>query len=155
MASKQEHIDKIIHNLELLGEINSVSGDYFDWRITLIYYSIVHLVDAFLDQHGPGDHPRNHDERKRMIGGGKVPVPIKTKYIQLESISKLSRYISNDPADHNASFGNTDMYLFKAMELAQEIITDLTSRLSVTIPITVVKSQELTKNNRLAHFKAK
>jgi hypothetical protein len=41
------------------------AATYADWLVTVYYYLIIHLVEAFLEVHG--DHSRGHDHRESLI----------------------------------------------------------------------------------------
>jgi len=67
----RKHLQQAEHNESFLDCITKHSPkNYFDWKITVIFYIAVHYVDAYLVSHGIIVH--DHNERNNQIewGGG-------------------------------------------------------------------------------------
>ena len=62
----EEHVAKARHNEEFLDQCDLPNSDFLDWAVTVISYSALHYVDAFL-AHNFGAHPKDHRERSSHI----------------------------------------------------------------------------------------
>lgn len=88
MGSKVQHEELYIKNKKL-SESNLISKpENRDWKITMRFYSILHLMDS---QYASNIHPYDHKERRKIIeeqlGSG-----IYSVYKVLEKLSQKSRY---------------------------------------------------------------
>lgn len=43
----------------------SESSQYPDWEITALFYSVIHIIDEYLES--VGKKPRNHGERRALV----------------------------------------------------------------------------------------
>lgn len=43
----------------------SASSQYLDWEITILFYSVLHVIDEYLES--VGENPHSHHERKKMV----------------------------------------------------------------------------------------
>jgi len=94
---------KAKYNLEVSTHLKANTA-YTDWAVTALYYSALHLVDAFLD--GQEDlakderHPRKHSANATPGNGGRgrnqlvqaLLKPVRKEYRSLEEASRRSRY---------------------------------------------------------------
>jgi hypothetical protein len=88
MPSREEHIDKSEHNDRLSQDL--AGGPYLDWAVTAMFYSTLHLVDAFLAIRST--HPESHEERGRLIRTYTQLQRRRMDYRELEERSKDARY---------------------------------------------------------------
>lgn len=65
MPSKDDHVAQADRNINLCGEMRE-RGE-FEWAVTTMFYSAVHLMDAWLAVGGKPPHPENHLVRERAI----------------------------------------------------------------------------------------
>ena len=83
-AEKNEKISQAIANL-------AVTESVTDWEITMLFYSALHFVDAFLD-HSRDIHPDTHKHRKHLISTVTQLRPISKQYMDLYERSLDARY---------------------------------------------------------------
>lgn len=89
MPNQREHNRQYQHNRSLLltetFDLNSTS--YYDWVITIAFYSALHLVDRELAAYW---HPRKHKDRELILT--KTLKHIAPEYKTLEIQSRRARY---------------------------------------------------------------
>ena len=85
-------------------EVNSKLTNYWDWQVTICYYSAVHTINAFLAEKADL-HYRTHEDVKNAINPYnplsiyKLSVDVYLSYTKLEGLSRRSRYLCHhDPA---------------------------------------------------------
>lgn len=89
MGSKLEHLELYNRNKKLANSDLISKDENRDWKITIIYYSILHLLDSKLADFSI--HPLDHTERKELIKYG-ISKNIYYTYMTLENLSRQSRY---------------------------------------------------------------
>ena len=93
MPPKDDHLAQALKNERLSGHIRALESDenFADWQVTTLFYSALHLVDAFL-----GDtlnrHPESHRDRGQFVVKLADLKPIAGQYLNLESRSRDARY---------------------------------------------------------------
>jgi len=97
----QEHLQQARHNEELAYQLSSPPLEAYDWAITVLFYGVLHFVDAYLLQrHGimPKGHTAGWDRRtgQRIPGRNdyvRQHLPqIASAYQFLYSASRRARY---------------------------------------------------------------
>jgi hypothetical protein len=108
----QEHLDQARHNEDLAQKLGSRPLEAYDWAITVLFYSLLHFVDAYLlDRHNltPGGHTAMWKKGQRLPGRNDLVrqyLPqIYNEYKILYDASRLARYegayrSSNSAGDH-------------------------------------------------------
>jgi len=48
LAQFDEHIQQANHNLQFLSFANQAGSAYYDWQVTICFYTALHLVNAHL-----------------------------------------------------------------------------------------------------------
>lgn len=103
MPECKYHLAKSAYNLEVSTHLKETTT-YVDWAATSLFYSALHLVDAFLDGEVdlPKDerHPRKHSANADEGNGGRgrnqlvqaLMKPIRKEYRSLEEASRRARY---------------------------------------------------------------
>lgn len=99
-----EHISKADNNLEFLNSFYNEESEYYDWIITILFYSALHYIEAYfaLRTHIGGtemqstDGEANHSVRKNLVRRF-----LKSHYHKYKTLYQLSieaRYtnLSND-----------------------------------------------------------
>jgi hypothetical protein len=93
MGTVEQHITQWKHNRKCAQGVDCV---YRDWQITIIFYTALHAVDAALK------HLKipvsNHEGRNEAVRTNASLASIRTKYLDLYRISKVTRYDA-DPDD--------------------------------------------------------
>ena len=78
------------HNKDFLDKMSKdYDSNYFDWKITTLFYIILHYADALLA--GRGHHPGGHPKREAMLEGI-MPDREYRLYLRLWNASVDSRY---------------------------------------------------------------
>ena len=94
MPSRANHLAQADSN-ERLSRAIAESGVFperaTDWEVTMLFYSALHLVDAFLDQ-AQGIHPVSHRNREWYVSNSTQLRPIVRNYIDLYERSLDARY---------------------------------------------------------------
>ncbi len=88
MPTWNEHLQKALHNEELLAFLATASPVYADWQIVLLFYTCLHYADGALAQWHI--HPLSHVERTNAV---QVRFPtIFLEYRVLRDLSQEARY---------------------------------------------------------------
>lgn len=130
MAAFDEHIRQVLRNLNFLKETNFKNPSFWDWQVTIAYYTAVHIVNAHLAQVA-NLHYRTHEDVKNAINPfsplalGKVNNDIYLAYTKLENLSRRSRYLCHDdPKQFNETAHLTfDKHFAKAIRHLDKIIS--------------------------------
>jgi HEPN domain-containing protein len=91
------HLKLAKHNIFFYNDLcESFSEDYFDWKITVLFYTSLHLIEALAESKSI-DLGRTHRERELSINPSKSgSMPVKThiyqKYMYLKEFSEDCRY---------------------------------------------------------------
>lgn len=122
MASFDDHITQAKRNIEFLGSVNKTYTSYWDWQTTIAYYTAVHLVNAHIASKA-NLHYRTHEEVSIVLNPFNklspcaLPEGIYTAYINLQWLSRRSRYLINDKRGGNDAdaFFTSDRHFSKAI----------------------------------------
>jgi uncharacterized protein (UPF0332 family) len=97
----QGHLRQARHNEALASQLGSPPIEAYDWAITILFYSVLHFVDAYLlQQHGivPRGHSATLNRRTGQRNPGRndyvnqhLPL-ISSAYRILYDTSRLARY---------------------------------------------------------------
>lgn len=103
MPERKYHLAKVKYNLDVSAHLKDTTK-FTDWAVTALFYSALHLIDAYLDgEHAlPKDerHPRKHSANAAAGNGGRgrnqlvqalLPA-IRKEYRSLEEASRRARY---------------------------------------------------------------
>ena len=94
MPNEARHLSQAEKNERLSHAIASLSAQsepFTDWEVTSLFYSALHLVDAFFD-HSQGYHPKGHQDRAFLISKATQLRSISVKYLDLYQRSLDARY---------------------------------------------------------------
>lgn len=110
MPSEQQHTEKYKHNQKILS--NSLfDSNYNDWKITVIFYSAVHIIETFLSK--VKVHTSSHKERHKAVRQYRVLREIADEYQTLYMLSIQARY---DCVKFNDKTINDALKLLKKIE---------------------------------------
>lgn len=159
MASFEEHIQKAKSNLKFLEDTNSKNQSYWDWQVTTIFYTAVHVVNAHLAQIG-NLHYRTHEDVKNAINPhrplaiGAVSEQIYLCYTKLEGLSRRSRYLCHDNPDNQTIVGQLtqDRHFTKAIRKLDPILEFFSNKYSLSLSKIKVQSPELSSRENLKFF---
>ena len=77
------------HNRDLYEVLDR--AQYPDWAITALFYAVLQLVDAALEEE-LGVRPSNHETRRAYVARCTVTRRIAAEYGQLKWLSEMARY---------------------------------------------------------------
>jgi hypothetical protein len=143
MPSFNEHVDQCAANLQFLSNINSTFPSELNWKVTLVYYSALHLLHAHEDKE-QGLHPMNHVDLKGFLVSN-LPNPVYDSYEKLENQSRASRYDCRSM---------TEKTLAKALDRLDDIVSFFKTKYNTTplsCPDIYISDKKYVKN--LIHFK--
>lgn len=92
MKDWEKHYQQYEHNYELylvLDEDRKLKRKFIDWQITLLFYSILHLIDGYLLREY-GVFTKNHKDRRDKIS--RFISKVRTDYSTLYKYCEESRY---------------------------------------------------------------
>lgn len=89
MPDVAEHIAQAHHNERFFATIDP--AQYSDWAVTVLFYSALHYIDAYLATTGYLD-PGTHPERLRLIRSNAVTRAVYREYSRLKNYSENARY---------------------------------------------------------------
>jgi len=101
MASFSEHLVKAKSNLTFLERVCKNEPSYWDWKVTISFYSAVHLINSHIAQKA-GLHYRSHEQVIAAINPNETMSVCKLKedeylaYVKLRNLSRRSRYLVSD-----------------------------------------------------------
>lgn len=88
MPSQSAHLIQASHNKNLLEDFDLLHTEFIDWVVTVLFYSAVHYVEAFLAE--ISIHCTNHPYRERQVSN--LLPDIYDSYNDLKNDSIESRY---------------------------------------------------------------
>jgi hypothetical protein len=83
-----DHLTVVAHNE---GVIDKLDADDGDWIMTLLFYTALHLVDAYM-QPSLGACPSNHGERDDFMRRFGALRAARSRYRELRDYSRDARY---------------------------------------------------------------
>lgn len=89
MSSADDHIKQYEKNKALAQNSIFQDNKYNDWKITIIFYATMHLLDSTYPQYFTHN---THEVRKNFLGRTMPYKNIVDEYIELENLSRRSRY---------------------------------------------------------------
>lgn len=89
MPSKEKHIKQYKKNKELSNTELLSKDENRDWKITLLFYAGVHLIDSY---YADSYHPQTHTTRKNYLHRVSTYRDILDDYENLEMLSRKARY---------------------------------------------------------------
>jgi len=90
MPNKNKHLQQIQSNKDFFEKIrDDYDTKFFDWKITTLFYTILHYAEALCSNRG--SHSRDHREREEKLEKI-LPNSELRLYRRLKNESKASRY---------------------------------------------------------------
>ncbi|MBI6040211.1 hypothetical protein [Clostridium perfringens] len=90
MADKESHLRQYRKNKNLANSDLLASKIYRDWKVTVIFYATMHLMDSTYSDIYPKHN--THEKRKNFIGRTLPYKNVIDEYTELENLSRRSRY---------------------------------------------------------------
>ncbi len=132
-ASRFEaHLRQANSNLTFLASINKMEPDRYDWQVTVAFYAALHVVNAWLCDHGI--HYRSHHEVKAAINPyngriTKVPHAVYQDYQTLFRLSRRARYLIDEQISDETQVAHTsDKHFGKAIRRLDQLLSHFGSR---------------------------
>ena len=156
MATFQEHIEQVKHNLRVLEKINECVPNSWDWQVTVSFYCSVHLVNAHLAKFSL--QYRTHEDVKHALNPkvqlsvSKIPDEQYIAYMSLVKLSRRSRYLvkANDITAPNASKAY-EIHFSKTLRHLENLLTFFSDKYGVVFTPISVRCQNI-KQDELNHF---
>ena len=112
-----------------LEKINEHCKEFYDWQVTVCFYSCLHFVNAHLSAYNL--QYRKHKDVKDALNPysfspAKLPEEEYTSYISLQSLSRRSRYLVNEKdgnLKNNNAFFTYDKHLQKSLKHLDKLAT--------------------------------
>ena len=89
MPARDDHINQARHNVRFYTTIDKFT--FKDWAATVLFYTALHYIDAFLDQIR-NIHPITHKSRDKLLATVTELRPIFPAYSALKNASFNARY---------------------------------------------------------------
>lgn len=90
MPTLMQHAVKAKHNETFFRGFDLDATPYLDWVVVAVFYTALHLVEAFAATRG--EHPDSHVERDRFIWVSSELQPILAHYFHLKNDAEDARY---------------------------------------------------------------
>ena len=159
MALFDEHIAQAMSNFRFLETVNRNVTNYYDWQVTVCFYSALHLVNAHLTkhslqyrQHKDVNHALNPEV---AVSVSKLPMDEYEAYIGLQRLSRRSRYLVNEK-DGNVStekgFFTYEVHLGRAIRNLDKLMIYFDTKYSLSLPSISINCAELRTQDKLKHF---
>jgi len=161
MANFADHVSHAKHNLEFLSGINHSHNGYFDWQVTVSYYTALHLINSHIAKQS-NMHFRTHYDTKNAINpfgsfvNTRLPENIYTSYIKLEILSRRARYLVKDKENaipDEIAHITYDNHFTKAIRNLDIILSYFSRIYSITFTATPIYCVSLSEGTPLNNFK--
>lgn len=90
MPSKNDHIDQYKKNKELAQEKLLCENKHNDWKVTILYYAVIHVIESSYAQNNI--HFTSHFSRNKFLNSSRRHADIIDMYDNLEMLSRRARY---------------------------------------------------------------
>lgn len=92
MPKKEVHLELVDHNKDFVTFIEKNNGipPFQDWGVTVLFYTALHQVHAFLAERGK--HPETHGEINLYLQRERIDLDIRLEYTRLRNLSEQARY---------------------------------------------------------------
>ena len=90
MPQREQHLTRATENEALALGLNRKSGVCIDWAITMLFYSALHWIDAYLA--GKNFHPATHQIRDDEVENNGSLSAVFNDYRRLKDLSRAARY---------------------------------------------------------------
>lgn len=106
MAALRDHIAKSKHNEDFYDKVKENLNSFIDWQIISLFYSLVHLVEAYA--HKMGISLYGHKKRNRFVN--RLLTNVSSEYHVLYSRSVIVRYRDCTNCNHLKNELNNILY---------------------------------------------
>lgn len=162
MALFDEHIAQATSNLKFLEAVDQNIKNYYDWQVTVCFYTAVHLVNAHLSkhalqyrQHKDVNHALNPEV---AVSVSKLPFDEYAAYMGLQRLSRRSRYLVNEKDGKISSekgFFTYEVHLGRAIRNLDRLISYFSEKYNLSLPAVTFTCSELSAADDLRHIHIK
>jgi len=146
MATFSDHIAQAKHNNGFCEFICKNSDAFYDWRVTVNFYTCIHLINAHL-AYIEDAHYRRHSDVEDAInpynkGTCSLPKEIFLSYKKLHNLSRRSRYLINEKmSNHEECVHHTsENHYKKSVNRLSEIASFFEEKYKISIIHKVAQS---------------
>lgn len=159
MPQFDQHVNQTTHNLKFLEQVNQNGNNYFDWQVTICFYTALHLINAHLSlfnmqyrKHVDVKDAINPKNASSVSNGSALPDNEYLAYTKLQSLSRRSRYLVNEK-DGNLNSGEAfityNVHLCKSLKHLNTIINFFSKKYDVKISAIKVKCEGIKSGDLL------
>lgn len=142
LEAEHPHIKKVIHNLNVISQLEAQGSPYRDWQITLCFYSALHLTRYHLQASANYTCTTHEDAKDRLHWQNTMPFSRMDKepyqaYADLEGFSRRARYIPEiSPETFEKDY-------IRAIQRLDKVMHYFDSKYSLSLPKTQIKCPRL------------
>lgn len=101
MGTFSEHLNPSQSNLQFLSKISSSTDNFWDWQVTVCFYSALHLINAHIVNKTQSNYLTHKDVEavlnpNNLLSVARLDIPNYIAYIKLLELSRRSRYLLNE-----------------------------------------------------------
>lgn len=159
MPSFNEHITQAKRNLDFLYLTNSKNNNFWDWQVTICFYTSLHLVNAHIANIA-NLHYRKHEEVNvainpySAVSPCKLPENVYLSYMKLQGLSRRARYLIHEDYTNKSSSNHFtyDKHLSKAIRHLDVLLNYMTISYKVVFSTQLINCLEF-KDTDTKYFK--
>lgn len=108
MSTFNEHITQAKSNLVFLRLTNTQNNAFWDWQVTICFYTGLHLINAHIAKVA-NMHYRKHEEVNTAINPFaslspcKLPENVFLAYMKLQGLSRRARYLIHEDKENKST----------------------------------------------------
>lgn len=106
--SKTQHAQKAQRNQEFSEKIGELSSPYYEWQVTVIFYTALHYLQAYFSDKTKY-YPQTHEERDGLILKTTPLTPIYDNYRELKQLSLRCRYMCWSTNEHDVTIAKKNL----------------------------------------------
>ena len=157
MALFDEHLAQAKKNLQFLEVVNQSVQNYYDWQVTICFYTALHIVNAHLS-HNSLQYRQHKDVNyalnPHVVGSiSKLPEDEYDAYMGLQRLSRRSRYLVNEK-DGNVTNPNAfftyEKHLARAVRNLDKILVYFNQKYNLNLKSISFSCAELRKEEKFS-----
>jgi len=161
LANYDAHLNQAVKNIGILEKVNSGIAESWDWQVTIVFYSSLHLANAHIAK-TINEHYRTHAKVSEALNPYVTTNPSKFEedaylaYLSLQNLSRRSRYLCNDKdpkQNPEAAHFTSDKQLAKAIRDLEMILIYFNKIYGITFNPSVINCPRI-KADKLKYFSA-
>ncbi|MFP4604838.1 MAG: hypothetical protein ACLFNJ_05645 [Bacteroidales bacterium] len=122
---------------------NTTVTNYWDWQVTIVFYSALHLIDAHVT-YKTNQHYRSHDAVRQAINPytyspAALDEDCYSAYESLFKLSRRSRYLINEKHKPDSAHFTFEKHLARAIRHLYKIMATMKTKYELSYPKTRIK----------------